>query len=268
MPVDELTRSRLIDVLEPVWFEHAETGRKVRQRVRRVLDWCVEREYIAANPERGITALTLPPKPRATVEHRPALHYSEVPSALQKIRFGYALRVTALAFEFLVLTAARTSEVRFMTWDEVDLDAALWTISAARMKASRSHKVPLSNQAVNILEAVKRMPNPDADPDDFHTTIEITTGHVFRMPDGKTLSENAFINRCRKDNIGCVPHGFRSSFRDWAAEESGATWESIEMSLAHAVGTTVSQAYFRTDLIEERRQLMQKWADFIDPPLF
>ena len=184
------------------------------------------------------------------------------------MRFGYALRVTALAFEFMVLTAARTSEVRFMTWEEVDLDAALWTIPAERMKASRSHKVPLSAQAVNILRTVKHLPNPDAGPDDIADTIEATSGYVFRMPNGKTLSENAFLNRARKDNIGCVPHGFRSSFRDWAREVYGGQWETIELSLAHTIGTTVSQAYFRTDLLDERRELMQAWSDYLDPPLF
>ena len=265
VPVDELTRSRLIAVLEAVWFERAETGRKVRQRVRRVLDWCVEREYIGANPERGITALTLPARPKADVEHRPSLHYSEVAGALHKVRFGYALRVTALAFEFMVMTAARTSEVRCMTWEEVDLDARVWEIPAERMKASRSHKVPLSIQALTLLRSVRFLPNPDADDESLYPSTEVTSGYIFRMPNGKILSENAFLNRARKDNLGCVPHGFRSSFRDWARECYGGTWEAIELSLAHAVGTSVSQAYFRTDLMGERAPMMQAWSDFLDP---
>ncbi len=126
----------------------------------------------------------------------------------------------------------------------------------------------MSHQAVNILRAVKYLPDPDADPYDIHTLTEVKSCYLFRMPDGKTLSENALPNRCRKDKLGWVPHGFRSSFRDWARECYGGTWEAIELSLAHSVGTTVSQAYFRTDLLDERRPMMQTWGDFVDPPPF
>jgi integrase len=268
VPVDELTRPRLIAALEPVWFEHAETGRKVRQRMRKVLDWCVEREYIVANPERGITSLTLPPKSKSDVEHRAALHYSEVTGAIRKMRFGYGLRATVRAFEFLVYTAARTSEVRFMTWNEVDLESGVWEISAERMKASRPHKVPLSSQAIGILREMRHLPDPDAEPDDVQTMTEITNGYVFRKSDGKPLSDAALLMRAKKDKLNCSVHGFRSSFADWARECSGASWEAVELSLAHAVGTSVSQAYFRSPLLDERRELLQKWADYVDPPLF
>ena len=259
-----ITRRELAAVLSPLRKEHHETARKVRQGMAKVFRWVRANDYRADDPaDDALDELVAQVK--STVKHRESLHFSEVSGAINKLRFGYALRTTALAFEFLILTAARTSEVRFMTWEEVDLENALWEIPADRMKAKRSHKVPLSNQAVNILYGLKHLPDPDAEPGSLFATYEATSGYVFLMPNGKTLSENAFLNRCRKDKLGCVPHGFRSSFRDYAKAVYGASWEAAELSLAHSIGTTVSQAYFRTDLIDERRPLMQAWADYLDP---
>ena len=254
--VDAITRRELAAILTPLRRANHETARKVRQAFAKVFRWVRANDYRVDDPADDALG-ELVEKVNHNVKHREALHYSEVAGAIHKVRFGYALQVTARAFEFLVLTAARTSEVRFMTWEEVDLEDAVWEIPADRMKAKRSHKVPLSNQAVNILRAVRNS-------EDYANQ----TGYVFTMPNGKTLSENAFLNRARKDNLGCVPHGFRSSWNDWAREVYGGTWEAIELSLAHSVGTTVSQAYFRTDLVDERRPMMQAWADYIDPPLF
>ena len=265
--VDEISRRNLADLLTPLRRENHETARKVRQGLTKVFRWARANEYRVDDPADDALG-ELVEKVKHVPQHRESLHYSDVASALHKLRFGYALRVTQLAFEFLILTAARTKEVRFMTWAEIDLDAAVWEIPAERMKARRAHRVPLSDQAVAILRQVRYLPNPDTDDDDIYQTIEATSGYVFRMPNGKTLSENAFLNRARKDNLGCVPHGFRSSFRDWAREVYGGTWEGIELSLAHAVGTSVSQAYFRTDLIEERRPMMAAWADYLDPAPF
>ena len=261
--VDTITRRDLAALLTPLRRENHETARKVRQGLAKVFRWARANDYRTDDPADDALG-ELVAKVQHTPEHRQALHYSEVAAALHKVRFGYAMRVTALAFEFLVLTAARTSEVRYMTWDEVDLDAAVWEIPAERMKARRSHKVPLSAQAVAILQAVRHIPDPAASTDDLYPYME-AAGLVFHMPNGKPLSENAFLNRARKDDLGCVPHGFRSSFRDWAAECYGGRWESIELSLAHAVGTSVSQAYFRTDLLDERRGMMQAWGDYLLP---
>ena len=262
--VDKITRRDLAALLTPLRRDKYETSRKVRQGLAKVFRWARANDYRIDDPADDALG-ELVEKVQHTPKHRPALHYSEVAGALHKVRFGYALRVTALAFEFLVMTAARTSEVRFMTWEEVDLDACVWEIPAERMKASRSHKVPLSIQSLTLLRSVRFLPNPDADDDSLYPSTEVTSGYIFRMPTGKILSENAFLNRARKDNLGCVPHGFRSSFRDWAREEYGGTWEAIELSLAHAVGTSVSQAYFRTDLMGERAPMMQAWSDFLDP---
>ena len=269
--VDEITRPELADILTPLRKEHYETARKVRQGLAKVFRWVRAYNYRADDPADDALG-ELVSKVKHEVKHRESLHYSEVPGALHRLRFGYALRVTALAFEFLILTAARSGEVRFMTWDEVDLDAEggpVWEISAERMKGRKPHRVPLSAQAVSILRAVKLRPDPNAGDDDIHQLVEVKTGYVFRMPNGKRLSENAFLNRCRKDKLDCTAHGFRSSYRDWAKAVHKGRWEAIELSLAHSVGTAVTQAYDRDDLLDERRAMMQAWADFAaGPPLF
>ena len=152
-----------------------------------------------------------------------------------------------------------------MVWAEVDLEKAVWEIPAQRMKARRSHRVPLSDQAMAILRQVRHIPDPDAADDSIFQLVEVTNGHVFRMPTGKPLSENALLDRCEKDKIGATPHGFRTSFRGWAKAEYGARFEAIELALAHSIGTSVTQAYDREDLLEERRGMMQKWADYLAP---
>ena len=152
----------------------------------------------------------------------------------------------------MILTAARPGEARNATWEEVDLKARTWTISAAKMKSRRSHVVPLSGAALACLRRAR----------------ELSDGRGLLFPNpgnGRPISSKTLEDRISKERLDCVPHGFRSSFRDWAAEVSGATWEAIELSLAHQIGTTTSQAYFRTALLEQRRPLMQAWGDFIIP---
>lgn len=265
-PVDAITRRDLAAILTPLRREHHETARKVRQGLAQVFKWVRANDYRADDPADDALEV-LVESVQHTVKHRESLHHTEVASALHKIRFGYALRVTQLAFEFLIFTVARTSEVRHTTWDEIDLANAVWEIPAERMKARRSHRVPLSTQAVSILRALKHQPAPDAADADHYQLVE-ATGYVFRMPSGKTLSENAFLNRARKDELGCVPHGFRASFMGWAQLCSGARFEAIELSLAHTVGTSVQRAYERLDYLEERRELLQAWGDYLDPPIF
>ena len=267
MAVDAITRRDLAALLTPLRREHHETARKVRQGLAKVFRWARANDYRVDDPADDALG-ELVEKVKHQPEHRESLPYCEVATAIHKLRFGYSLRVTRLAFEFLILTAARTGEVRFMTWEEVDLDAAVWEIPAERMKAGRSHRIPLSDQAVAILRQLRFVPRPDAADDDLDTLEEVTSGYVFTMPNGKTLSENALLNRARKDKLGCVPHGMCSSFRDWAKAEYRGRWESIELALAHTVGTSVTQAYDRDDLLEERAAMMQAWGDFLDPAPF
>ena len=269
VPVDKLTRARMIEALSPVWFDHPETGHKVKGRATRVLEWCEEMGYIDDNPLHKSTRIALPSRRHENREHRKALPYADVPAALLKSRMGYGTAVVTLAFEFLVLTAARTSEVRFMKWAEVDLENRIWEIPAERMKTAKSHRVPLSDQAMAVLWAMRRVSVaiPDASDDDIqtHEVKEVTTGYVFTKRNGKTLSENAFIVRCKNTGIDADPHGMRTSFRGYAKSELKARFEAIELCLAHSVGNSVTQAYDREDLLDERRPMMQAWANYVDP---
>ena len=265
-PVDQISRSNLAELLTPLRLDMHETERKVRQALAKVFRWVRAHDFRVDDPADD-ALLELLPKVRHVAKNREALHYSNVAAAIQKVRFGYALRITQSAFEFLILTAARTDEVRFATWDEIDLDAATWTIPASRMKAKRCHTVPLSEQAMAILRSLRHVPDPDAEPDSIFTLKEVTEGYIFTMPSGKTLSENALLDRCRKEELDCTPHGFRTSFRDWAKAEYRARFEAIELALAHAVGTSVTQAYDRDTLVEERAAIMQAWADYVSPDM-
>ena len=156
---------------------------------------------------------------------------------------------TKLAFEFLVLTAARSGEVRFAAWDEMDTAGRVWTLSAARMKMKRDHRVPLCRRAVEILDEARTM--GDAGP------------LVFTTRNGEPLDVQRFRRLLARCGIACVPHGFRSSFRDWAAEETDHPREVIEAALAHVVGNQVEAAYARSDLFERRRRLMDDWEAYL-----
>ena len=188
--------------------------------------------------------------------------YAEVGGAVRKIRNSEGKRVARAAFEFLILTAARSGEVRYATWSEIDLEAATWTIPAARMKARHAHTVPLSRQALTILREARYFGQHDENWPFQLGPEELIFPHPTT---GQRLSENIFVDRIRKSGIGCDAHGFRSSFRDWATETEAGTYEAIELCLAHRVGTGVTQAYFRSDLVAQRRPIMQAWADYTDP---
>ena len=265
--ISDFTYNDIAELLNPLRANNHETARKVRQALTMVFDWAKVKGYRVDNPADSALNSILR-KVKHVPENHKALHYSEVAAAIAKVEFGYAKRVTALAFEFLVMTAGRSGEVRFADWSELDLDAGVWEIPAARMKARRAHRIPLSEQAIAILRQVRWIPDPDADEDSLYPLMEVKTGPVFRMPNGKTLSENALLDRCEKDNIGATPHGFRTSFRSWAKAEYGARFEAIELCLAHSVGTSVTQAYDREDLLAERSGIMQAWADYLNPPIF
>ena len=258
MPIDEIRQRHVKDFLERLGKEKVETARRIRSRMREVFDDCLEAEYITVNPAGdGIRLSVRRWSQTHRVNHFTALPYQDVADAFLKVRDSQAMRETRLCFQFLMLTACRSGEARGATWDEIDLDAGVWTIPAERMKSDRDHVVPLSTQAIVLLQEAqdavsKRMKrkasyNPN--------------GLIFAHPSGKPLSENALSLRARKDELGCTPHGFRSSFKDWATAQGKWSWECVELSLAHAVGNSVERAYFRDVLVEERRPLMQAWAD-------
>ena len=190
------------------------------------------------------------PNTKGLKEHHRALPYADVPAALRMVRLSPSHTLTRLAFEFMVLTASRAGEVRNAKWSEIDFESATWVVPAVRMKARREHRVPLSDKALEILR--------DA--------WDLTGGEGLIFPakrSGAALTDMAFNVLLRRLEIDAVPHGFRSSFRDWAAEQSGASWAVCESALAHNVGNSTEAAYMRSDLFQQRRQLMQAWADFL-----
>ena len=262
LQVAKVTSSDVRRVLEPIWTASPATARKVKQRVRTVFDWAVDMEHRESNPV-GLFKFVLPPQPMLVNGHHRSLPYQDMPAALLHLNRhreridGANLdpqpwRVTLLALEFLILTATRSAETREARWDEIDISTATWTIPASRMKMSRPHRVPLSSQALDVLRQAREK-------------LGRKSGLVFPTPSGRRLSHHSLSNRVKGDGLECVPHGFRSSFRNWAAELSGASREAIELSLAHAVSSTVEASYFRVDLLEQRRPLMEAWADFVNP---
>ena len=249
--VSEITSADVLAVLVPIWSSHRPTAMKVRRRVSAVMKWGIAQGHRGDDPAGDAITEALP-KGRHTTTHHPALPFAEVGAAITTVRESGAWPATKLAFEFLTLTAARSQEVRLAEWTEIDLKKETWTVPESHMKASREHRVPLSRQALAILEAAR-----DAMPDGME--------QIFPSQRGKTLSDNTISKLLRENGVNCVPHGMRSSFRDWAAECSDVPREIAEHALAHVEGSASERAYKRTDFFERRRALMQEWADYVLP---
>ncbi len=243
-PVGEIAVGDVLDVLKPIWNKKAETARRVRQRLDAVMRWAVAHEYATTNPVEA--AIELLPKQRDAVEHHAAMPYKDVPAFLLALE-KRAPSAGSLALRFTVLTAARSGEVRGATWRELDLQAKVWTIPAGRMKADREHRVPLSDAAVQLLTGLHR-----GDDDDL----------LFAGTKGKPLSDMTLAAVLKRMKVDATVHGFRSSFRDWCAD-NGVSRELAERALAHAVADKTEAAYHRTDQLEQRRPLMQAWANFV-----
>ena len=247
--VNEITRRHVIEALSPIWTTKPETAKRVRQRIRSVMDRAVAMEYVDYNPAGDAINAALPRQPRAGTHHR-ALPYGELPAALRAARDSEAFQSAKLAFEMLALTACRSGEVRSMTWNELDLQEATLTIPGSRMKAGRTHRVPLSPGALAILGEARRLDNG--------------SGLVFPAPlSGGVLTDKTFILLIRRLGLDFVPHGLRSSFRDWAAEKTNARHDVVEAALAHALGNATEAAYFRSDLLDLRRPLMDEWSAYL-----
>ncbi len=255
MPITEIKRQDVLDVLLPIWTEIPETARRIRQRIRIVFERAMAHGLIDFNPAGEAINGALDPMPKLVNGHHKALPWRDVPVAIKTIRWSEARPVTRLCFEFLILTAARSAEARGATWEEIDLQASVWTIPPSRMKMGRPHRVPLSIQAQGILrEAKERLSRP----------LERASGLVFPTPTGQALGLNVLSIRANKESLGGSVHGFRSSFRDFCAE-NGYPREVAELALAHNVGNQVEMAYYRTDLLDQRRVVMQAWSDHCDP---
>jgi len=263
--VQDVTTEHIMDILRPIWGEIPETASRVRGRIEAVIDAArASGQPIGANVARwkGHLATRLPPPTRVRrVVHHPSLPWQQMPDFMRALRgrAGFSAR----ALEFTILTAARSGEVRGMTWSEIDLDAAIWTVPADRMKMGRVHRVPLSDAACSLLRAAG--------------TIEGgRTAHVFPGEKSAVQSNMGMVVLLRRMNGArsgeaaiwkdgltgepIVPHGFRSTFRDWAAEATPYPREVAEAALAHAKGSKVEAAYARTDLLERRRPMMDDWG--------
>lgn len=247
LPVAKIGTAHVLKILEPIWQVKPETASRIRGRIETVLDAAKARGYRAGeNPARwrGHIAQILPARSRLTRGHHKAKPFGDIPAFVAQLRKRDAM--AALALEFAILTAARTNEVLGATWDEVDLKKAIWTIPAGRMKAGKEHRVPLSPRAVEILEAVKPLEKASLFPANKYGTLS-------------TMAMTMLLRRMKQD---CTVHGFRSSFRDWAAECTEFAHEVCEMALAHVIGNKSEAAYRRGDLFEKRRLLMNDWAAY------
>ena len=248
-PVNSITTVDVMSILLPIWTAKHETARRVRQRIGAVMKWAIAQGHRTDNPAGDAIGAALP-RNGAVKAHQRALAYQDVSAALDTAKASHAAPTTVLALEFLTLTATRSGETRLATWAEVDIEAAVWTIPAGRMKQKRVHRVPLSDRAQTILRAAEEYRDD--------------SGLLFPSVRGKTLSDNTLSKLFRDLKIAGTPHGMRSAFRDYAAERSNMPGEIAEMALAHVNSNKVEAAYRRTDLFELRRDLMQRWADYLD----
>ena len=247
-PVSQVNTADVLDILSPIWHVKAATARAVRQRIRAVLEWAVALDMRSDNPCDRVLPVLGPQNDIVT--HRQALPHQEVAAAIETVRASSSSQpAVKLAFELLVLTAARSGEVRLATWDEIDVAGRVWTVPAQRMKAKREHRVPLCGRALEVLEAARALGGGNR--------------LVFPMRSGRAIAESTLPKMLQQHRIAAVAHGFRSSFRDWAAEKTDHPREVIEAALAHVVQNKVEAAYARSDLVERRRRLMDDWARYL-----
>lgn len=250
LPVQAIDTALVMRVLEPVWREKAETASRLRSRIELILSWATVRGYRTGdNPARwrGHLDALLPKRSNVQkVQHHAALPIKDMGAFIADLRTEAGIAPRAL--EFLILTATRTNEVLGATWPEIRLAEKVWIIPAERMKAEKEHRVPLSPRAIEILEEVRQFaPGP----------------HVFQgLKEGKSLSNTALLAVLKRMECDVTSHGFRSTFRDWAAERTNFPREVAEAALAHTLKDKVEAAYRRGDLFEKRRRLMVAWAEF------
>ena len=249
MPVDEIELPHILSVLEPIWQTKTETATRLRQRLEAILTWATVSGYRKGdNPARWTGHLdAVLPKPSKVhkKKHFAAIPWNEIGSFMNDLRQRDGMGARAL--EFIILTAARSGEVRLATWDEIDMENKIWTIPGERMKAGKEHKVPLTDDAIRLL---KSLPHFEG------------SNYVFPAARGGPLSDMSISAVCRRMKVDAVPHGFRSTFRDWCSENTNFPREVAEMALAHAIESQVEQAYRRGSLLVKRRRMMEAWTAF------
>jgi integrase len=248
-PVSAIDTGDVLKALTPIWTTKPETARRLKQRIKVVMDWAKASGFRAGdNPVDGITKVL--PKVRPTASHHAALAYAQVPTFVHELRDAKAGESAKLAFEFLILTAARTGEVIGARWDEIDRDAKMWTIPADRIKAGREHRVPLTPRCIELLDAAEKLAK---------NSVFVFPGRSSETP----LSNMVFLMLLRRmKRTDITAHGFRSAFRDWAAERTNMPRSVCEAALAHVVKDKTEAAYFRSDLFDQRGKLMDSWTRF------
>jgi integrase len=253
LPVSAVDTHRVMVVLEPIWRKTPETANRLRGRIERILDWAGAQGFRSGeNPARwrGHLDKLLPARSKIKAKaHHPALAYAALPAFMAKL--GERDGISARALEFTILTAARTGEVIGAKWDEIDLKAKVWTVPTSRMKSGRVHRVPLSDRAVAVLQAMPR-----------HRESFVFPGKAAGAP----LSNMAMLELLRGLQPGLTVHGFRSTFRDWAGDRTVYPRDVIELALAHVVNDKTEAAYRRGDALEKRTCLMSDWSSFASGP--
>jgi integrase len=247
VPIDDVDGPAIREVLSPIWMTKPETARRVRQRVGAVLDWAQSKGLRQTEAPLRALSKGLPRQPRRA-GHFAAMPYPSVPQFLAELQG--VTSIGGLALRFLILTAARSGEVRGALWQEVDLAKRVWNIPAARMKADREHIVPLSDAVIAILDACRNMRGGNGN-------------LIFPGMRMKPLSDMTLLKLLQSRRPGMTVHGFRSSFRDWAAENSDLPGEVVEAALAHMVANKTEAAYRRTNFLEKRRSLMNDWMAYL-----
>jgi integrase len=249
-PVSEIDLQDIKEVLTPIWGTKTDTAKKLRGNLEAILAWCTVHEYrTGINPARWqgyLDQVFAKPSKISKVQHYKALPIDAMPAFMIELRKQEGIGARAL--EFTILTAARSGEVRGATWDEIDLNAKVWTIPADRMKAGKEHRAALSNEAIGLLKTMPRLEG---------------NNYVFPSPRGGMLSDMSLAAVLKRMNVDAVPHGFRSTFRDWTSERTNYPRDVAEMALAHTIKNKVEAAYRREDLLPKRALMMQDWANFI-----
>lgn len=249
--VTDITTADILDVITPIWHSKNITASRVLQRISNIMQWTIAKGYRQDNPAGESLKAVLPRvKVQGQRKHQPSVHYSEVANVIERVQeFDNVNQVTKLAFEFLVLTATRSSETRLATWQEIDMKRGIWSIPGSRTKNGIDHRVPLSSRARAILKEAKE--------------LNRQSKIIFTVRQGKPIFDST-LSRLM-DNIGstAVPHGFRTSFRVWASEQTATPYAVMEAALGHVESNKTVAAYARSDLFDKRAKLMQEWSDYL-----
>ena len=246
-PVNEIDSSHILQILSPIWIIKEETAKRVRQRISTVMQWCMAKRWCSNDPaDRNITAAL--PRQTNKIKHRKSISYDAVTNFIHTIQKSNAGLSTKLAIEFLILTTARSGEVRYAYWSEVDEN--IWNVPAERMKSGIAHRVPLSKRCVQILTEAKM--------------INLGSKFIFEgTRPNKPLSENTFNKLMKELGMAVHVHGFRTSFRTWTQEQTGYPREIAEAALAHSLKDKAEAAYARSDLLKKRSEMMESWSSYL-----